>query len=349
MSETHQEKRDHQAVSAVIPSSGRLGMPASQLEKKALDEVAAPSSLRAWLFLIRLSIIRQARMREMAFIALSLLALAIVLVWLFTRADAWNMNNWPTFRRPGAYTFRERTYLLEALTNRGAFPGMPGVAGMQQALLASIRFGMDQSEFFVFSNSVVFWILVSYLLPIWCLSFATQAIAHEREENSMVWLLTRPLSRPSIYLAKFFSQLPWSMGLTLGGFTLMCLVGGQPGRLALRLYWPAVFWGTLAYTALFQLFGSYFKRPAIVSLTYAFFLEVLMGNMPGYLKRSSIGFYIRCMMFDSGKEYAVQPESPWVYLPVAGSTACWVLALASVGFVLLGMVLFSRTEYVSGD
>src|SRR5260370_35237662 len=98
--------------------------------------------MRAWFYLIRLSIIRQARLREMAFIALALLALAVVLVWLFTRADAWNMNNWPTFRRPGTYSFRERTYLLEALTNRGAFPGMPAVAGIQQALLASIRVGM---------------------------------------------------------------------------------------------------------------------------------------------------------------------------------------------------------------
>jgi hypothetical protein len=319
-------------MSAPNQSSVRSGIPSSYPgELQDNNDASKPSALRAW------------------FIALALLALAVTLVWIFTRADTWNMNNWPTFRRPGSYTFRERTYILEAIISRGALPGTPSVAGMQQAMMASIRYSMDQSEFYVFSNSVVFWILVSYLLPIWCLSFATQAIAHEREENSMVWLLTRPLSRPSIYLAKFLSQLPWSMGLTLGGFTLMCLVGGQPGRLALRLYWPAVFWGTLAYTALFQLIGSYFKRPAIVSLAYAFFLEVLMGNMPGYLKRSSIGFYIRCMMFDSGKDYAVQPESPWVYLPVDGSIACWVLALASVGFVILGMVLFSRTEYVTGD
>src|SRR5437764_6599677 len=90
---------------------------------------AKPSSMRAWLFLIRLSILRQARMREMAFIALALLTLAVALVWIFSRADAWNMNNWPTFRRPGSYSFRERTYLLEAVISRGALPGMPSVSG----------------------------------------------------------------------------------------------------------------------------------------------------------------------------------------------------------------------------
>ena len=32
----------------------------------------------------------------------------------------------------------------------------------------------------------------------------------EREGSSLVWLLTRPLSRPAIYLAKFVALLPWS-------------------------------------------------------------------------------------------------------------------------------------------
>jgi ABC-2 type transport system permease protein len=328
--------------------SAVLSSPRHDLSRNTEDYIA-PSSLRAWLFLIRLSIQRQARMREMTFIALGLLALAVFLVWILTAADTWNLNSWPPFRRSGSLTFRERTYLLDALIARGASPGEPSVIGMQRGMLAAVRFAMDQSEFFVFSNTVIFWILVGYLLPIWSLSFATQAIANEREESSMIWLLSRPLSRPAIYLAKYLAQLPWSMGMILGGFALMCMMGGRPGALALKLYWPAIFWGTLAYTALFHLFGAIFKRPAIISLIYAFFLEVLMGNMPGYLKRVSINFYVRCMMFDAGKEYAVQPERPWVYLPVDGSTACWVLALTTIGLLGLGMVMFSRSEYVTAD
>ena len=165
----------------------------------------------------------------------------------------------------------------------------------------------------------------------------------------MVWLLTRPLSRPGIYLAKYLAQLPWSLGLTLGGFAWICWVGGRPGALALSLFWPAILCGTLAFTALFHLIGSFFKRPAIVSLVYAFFLEVWMGNMPGYLKRLSISFYVRCMMFDAGQDYEVRPESPSVYLPVEGPTACWILALTTMVLVVLGMGLFSRSEYVAVD
>src|SRR5207245_2899117 len=135
------------------------------------------------------------------------------------------------------------------------------------------RAGLDVSGFYRFANVIVFTIYLSFLLPIWSLSFATEALAGEREARSLMWLLTRPLSRPAIYLAKFVALLPWSLGLTLGGFGLLCLAGGRPGPQALELFWPAVLCGTLAFAALFQFIGAFFKRPAIIAIVYSFFLE----------------------------------------------------------------------------
>ena len=79
------------------------------------------------------------------------------------------------------------------------------------------------------SRWIVYSVFLSFLLPIWSLSFATEALGGEREARSLVWLLSRPLSRPAIYLAKFVALLPWSLGLNLGGFALLCLAAGQPG------------------------------------------------------------------------------------------------------------------------
>ena len=42
-----------------------------------------------------------------------------------------------------------------------------------------------------------------------------------------------------------------------------------------------VFWSTLTFCALFYLIGAFFRRPAVLALVYAFFLEVIIGNMPG--------------------------------------------------------------------
>ena len=51
------------------------------------------------------------------------------------------------------------------------------------------------------------------------------------------------------------------------------------------------------------------------------------------------------MMFDAGQDYGVKPDNPPVYLPVDGSTACWVLFGTTIALLVLGMVLFSRKEY----
>src|SRR5207302_4379280 len=204
---------------------------------------------------------------------------------------------------------------------------------------------LDQSGFFVFSSYVVFSIFLSFLLPIWSLSFATEALGGERDDRSLIWLLTRPLPRPSIYLAKYVALLPWSLGLNLGGFALLCLAAGRPGPQAIRLFWPAVLFGTLAFAALFHFMGAFFRRPAIIAVVYSFFLETILGNMPGYMKRLSISFYARCMMFDAAAEQGVQPEKPSMYLPVDGQTGMWVLIITTVVLVVAGMVVFARHEY----
>src|SRR5262245_1769920 len=60
-----------------------------------------PSPFRAWLALVALSIRRQARMRQMVWIALGLLALVAGLVAVANANDAWSMNGWRFPRRTG--------------------------------------------------------------------------------------------------------------------------------------------------------------------------------------------------------------------------------------------------------
>ena len=78
---------------------------------------------------------------------------------------------------------------------------------------------------------------------------------------------------------------------------------------------------TLAFAALFHLMGAAFRRPAVVAIGYSFFLEIVLGNMPGYLKRVSIGFYAHCMMLEAAERHGVQMDRPAVYQPVDGTTA----------------------------
>ena len=218
-------------------------------------------------------------------------------------------------------------------------------AAIEKMSAAAYESSLQASRFPMFVRWVLFSMFLGVLLPLWSLSFATEAIGGEREARSLVWLLTRPLPRWSIYLAKFIGVLPWIWGFNIGGFGLICLAAGEPGRLAFRLFWPAVAVGSLAFAALFHLFGASVRRPTVVALCYSFFLETVLGEMPGMLKRVSVGFYTRCIMFDAASDFGFSPEKPSVYQPVDGPTAWIVLISATVVLLLAGMWWFSRAEY----
>jgi hypothetical protein len=329
-----------------------------------VTEVGKPSQLGAWAYLVWLTWQRQARARQMVWIALGLLAFAGTVVAINTAAGRWGMHHWRYPRRwgPTFPVWIDKTQVVLSLVHRS-----PEAQGLQHGVLGCCRTlispdaratlpGQPKGEpprgpvlawsgFLVFAQWVVFGIFLTFLLPLWSLSFATEALGGERESNSLVWLLTRPLARPGIYLARFVALLPWSLGLALGGFALLCLAAGPPGRPALRLFWPAVFWSALAFSALFYLMGAFFRRPAVLALVYSFCLEVVLGNMPGYLKRLSIGFYARCMMYDAASGSGLQPEKPSVFLPVDGPTALLVLAATTVVLLGVGMAVFARSQY----
>jgi len=323
---------------------------------------------RAWWFLVMLSIRRQARVRQMVWIALGLLCLTATLVALNTLAGRWGMDHWrwrwSTFVRPAPAAgtsgrggeappagYQSITYSTYAQTADGlewmasAIPWPEPARAFRTAYAWVCRDLLKRTDFFVFSNWLVFSIFVGFLLPIWSLSFATEALGGERENRSLVWLLTRPLPRSSIYLAKFVALLPWSLGLNVGGFALLCLLAGRPGHRALALYWPAVTAATFAFSALFHLMSACFRRAAVVALVYSFFLETVLGSMPGYMKRISIGFYTRCLMFEAGQNYGVQPEKPSIYLPVSSATAWCVLLSLTILFLLAGTMVFARSQY----
>jgi ABC-type transport system involved in multi-copper enzyme maturation permease subunit len=268
----------------------------------------------------------------MVWIALILLAIMAAVVGLITAAGRW------------APDFLTQRVVAGGTMGLLASPGAPATLLAASASLTGESGALI--AFSQFSRSVVFEVLLGFLLPIWSLSFATQALGNDREERSLVWLLTRPLSRPAVYLAKFVAVLPWSLGLNVGGFGVLCLAAGVPGKLAFYYYWPAVFLGTLAYCALFHLIGAYFRRPSVVAIVYTFFLETFVGGMPGHMKRISISFYNRCLMLDAAEAFQLPPPArPSVYLPVGGTTAWMMLLSVTVVLLVLGMCVFARTEY----
>jgi len=320
------------------------------------------SPFRAWVALVGLSLRRQARARQMVWVALALLLIAIGLVAIRTARSGWSSGVRayrysprsgefirPPMQRPAEKPANERPAQLVRLHDlvgqvRAVSVLLPHDA-VNLAVATSLEVALDRTRLYNFTRAIMFSLFIGFLLPAWCLSFATEALGGEREARTLPWLLTRPLPRWSIFLGKYLAILPWALAFNIVGFWLMCRAAGPPGTEAFALYWPAILAGTLAFTAVFHLISAAFRRPTVVGLVYCFFLEVLLGDMPGLMKRVSVSFYVRCMIFEAASGIGLAPDKPSVYWPVSGLVAAAVLAGITAGALVIGALIFSKAEY----
>src|SRR5262249_19625888 len=145
-----------------------------------IDSTTSISLLRGWLALIRISIRRQARMRSVVWIAVALLGLAVLFVAVITASGGWKLTDRrpPTMRR---YTYRQWSERAEM--QRVAHLRSEAGLALDDAIIAGVGAALEHSAFLVFSRWVVFAVLQSFLLPLWTLSFATNALGAERENR----------------------------------------------------------------------------------------------------------------------------------------------------------------------
>ena len=73
--------------------------------------------------------------------------------------------------------------------------GMAGPLIEKSSLMQSIR--NESKPLAVFSRWLVFFLFLGFLLPLWNLSFATSALGSDRENRSLIWLMTRPSLAPA--------------------------------------------------------------------------------------------------------------------------------------------------------
>ncbi len=204
----------------------------------------------------------------------------------------------------------------------------------------------DDFAFTNFSRFVVFTLYVAFLLPLFTLAYAAGAIGTEREGRTLLWLITRPLPRWAVYIAKLLGMLPWCVGASVFAFAVLGLVGGEQGLKALAVFWPLAVAGGVAFGCVFHMVGALFRRPTIVALVYVFFFETLLANLPGGLKQFSLNYYLKSLFYHwlTAAAPTVRPSGLDTYEPAEPGTAWLVLVLVSVAVTALGAWLFGRQE-----
>jgi len=209
------------------------------------------------------------------------------------------------------------------------------------------RIGDPEQAFQLFSQFLLI-VFTSFIVPLCSLAFGTAGLGGDREDRTLLFLLIRPLGRGLILSAKFAATLPLVLGFACGSLWLCCRLAGPVGAAAYEAYLPAVVAMSLAYTALFHLFAVYFKHATIAALVYAVFMEVLLGNVPGIIKRGAINYYGRSMMYESGVDHGLTAPDPEWFEPIGGVVSLTTLAGITVGALLLAWIVFARGEYEEG-
>lgn len=335
-----------------MPSNVECHALNSQLAEPQSD--TGQSTLRAFWALVAQSLQRHWRVRQMGWVSAGLLVMVVGVVGAMTlRPAGWRLPDRRTSRIGATYreVADERSaraiaeLSLSPAVSHGPVVGVNFVAlTIPQAIVGEPEL-MRQWAFVSYSRVAMIGLFLGFVLPLFTLSYATAAFGTERESRSLVWLMTRPLPRSAIYLAKFLGTLPWCVAFGLGGYAALCLAGGENGRRALELYWPAAVMGTVAFTAMFHLIGAIFRRPVVVGLVYVFFFEALVAALPGSLKLLSLTFYARSLMYNAARDANYPADMLDVPQAEEASVAWAFLLTVTVLITALGMWLFSRSEY----
>ena len=191
---------------------------------------------------------------------------------------------------------------------------------------------------------LVFLLIPQVLATLTALLYAAGVIQDEVEEQTLTYLLLRPLSRWALYITRLLATWLVTAGLTAVFTTLTLTV----------VYWnTAEFWvevlpmralkiaallalAQVAYCALFGLVSLVTRRTLIAGIVYIIAFEGLLANFETVARRLTAMYYFRVL---SLRWLDLPHAEPWaIDLATAPSARASTLTLlgASLVFVLLG-------------
>ena len=148
-------------------------------------------------------------------------------------------------------------------------------------------YGVDPAQW---GQAVVLGLGLAVVLPVISLIVGTGVLGSEVDDGTIVHILTKPLPRRDIILAKLFVAAGVSfVASAVPLFIVGVLASGVRFGLALTVAAAA---GALAYSALFLLLSLLTRRPVLLGLVYILVWEGLLGRFLSGTRVLSIEQYV---------------------------------------------------------
>jgi ABC-2 type transport system permease protein len=223
---------------------------------------------------------------------------------------------------------------------------------------AILRYNMPAAEFRaetvynLISASMIFGIVLVLLSVV----FGTSVITQEIEQKTIVYLLTRPVPRWQVLLAKYAAAtIVTTVIAWIGTLLVAGILYGPGGALNSHVMRDLAILpiGAAAYGALFLLLAAVLNRPLMYGLLFAFGWESWVPQLPGSFQRLSLIAYLRVLA-----PHEAPDNSPKGLMGMMASLNPDTISSGTSWAVLLGVIvvglagacyLFSTQEYVPRD
>lgn len=117
------------------------------------------------------------------------------------------------------------------------------------------------------------------MVPIIGVIAGTGAIGPEIDDGSVVYLLAKPVKRPTIILTKLFVAIAVTMAFSALPTLIAGLILNGNGQQVAVAYTVAALVASIAYAAMFLLLGTVSRHAVIFGLVYALVWEALFGSL----------------------------------------------------------------------
>lgn len=227
---------------------------------------------------------------------------------------------------------------------------------LQVNRLASPGLGLDGLS--VFSN-VVMGFSLQFLVLLLSLFFGTSITADEVDNRTLTYPATRPVPKTAFILGKYAASVSFLLILVLASTMLSFLIL-MADRLSYGTAWAflgrslaALGFGTICYTALFTLAGTFLRKSILFGLFFCFGWENVVQYFPGTTQKFTIMHWLKSLL--PGIEAGMGPSTDGSGLlkfllfrhePSPAWAAVLTILLLTAGFLFLAGRIFSKKEYL---
>jgi ABC-2 type transport system permease protein len=202
--------------------------------------------------------------------------------------------------------------------------------------------------------ALLFTFLPIVLIPVTCLLYSSGMIQDEIEDQTLTYLLIRPVPRTLLYLMRLLATYLVTVVLALifAVLTAICVWWGSDEMLpALRdrvlpllvIFVLAVF----VYTAVFGCLSLYFRRLLAMGIAYLVIFEGFLSTVDFIIRKVTVTFYFRLLTLNwidssHARRWGIvltDPSTP------SSIEAVVTMILGGIALAVVGMLVFRTTEY----